>query len=728
MKKKFTILISAALMLLTMVAQPVTAWGQNRVDEVAYTLDGTITGGTTGYATESEITQNNITWMVTGNTTMNPWRIGGKNLSNENRPLYSTSPLSDDIVKVVVTNGTATATVNSMTLIVSPNADFSEPTSTISGTWAVSSTTMFERPAGADWSGKYFKLVYNITTSGSSNQFAQFVKAELYKEKDASAPDIEAQDVEIAYDATSGVIAYTIDNPVSDGALTATTDSDWLTLGSVGTTVPFTCTANSTAIARTATVTLTYTYNTDQTVTKSITVTQLGNPNAVDNISDITATGTYSVQGTIVAKSTRGFIVGDGTGYVYYYNTNYTPGNYNIGDKVRLSGSVVVYGGVFEFNSSTTITAVTESNYQFEEPTVLSGSDMDARVASTTPPQLSSYIQYIGVLSVSDTHYNITDIDGAQTAIGSISYPLDTEFTSLDGKQVKVTGYYVGISTGTYYNTMLGSIEEVIGGDPYITANDVEITYNSDGDEIEYEIINPVSGGVTDASTTSDWLTLDEPNGGVLAFSCPVNTSAATRTATVTLTYTYNTDQTVTKDVTVTQTGNPNATMTIAEVRAQGTGSVITSGIVTSCVGTTGYIQDATAAICVYGSELTVGDEIKVSGTLSTYKGLLEITNPEVTVLSQNNTVNPTVMTIEAINSDDYTASTSIQGWYVTIEAATVTAISGSNTTIAQGSNSIAVRGMLQRRTDCQPAECSGAIRSCCSFHHGHSYHDQCSC
>ena len=79
MKRKFTFLIAAAFMLLTMMASTGTMLGQTRVEEVVYTLDGTITGGSNGYATESEITQDNVTWMVTGNTTMSPWRIGGKN-------------------------------------------------------------------------------------------------------------------------------------------------------------------------------------------------------------------------------------------------------------------------------------------------------------------------------------------------------------------------------------------------------------------------------------------------------------------------------------------------------------------------------------------------------------------------------------------------------------------------------------------------------------------------
>ena len=83
--------------------------GTAAADEVVYyTLDGTQTGGTNGYATVSEITQNEITWMVTGNTDINPWRIGGKNLSGVDRPVYSTSTMSPNITKVVVTNGTAT--------------------------------------------------------------------------------------------------------------------------------------------------------------------------------------------------------------------------------------------------------------------------------------------------------------------------------------------------------------------------------------------------------------------------------------------------------------------------------------------------------------------------------------------------------------------------------------------------------------------------------------------
>ena len=184
---------------------------------------------------------------------------------------------------------------------------------------------------------------------------------------------------------------------------------------------------------------------------------------------------------------------------------------------------------------------------------------------------------------------------------------------------------------------------------PSISANNVEIPYDATSGSFNFSLNNPVEGGALSVSEDVEWIDEAEINtlsqGYSVTFSTTANQNVVAREGVITLTYSYN-RSTITKNVTVTQAGNPNVTMTIAEVRAQGTGNVATSGIVTSCVGTTGYIQDATAAICVYGASLTVGDEISVSGTLSTFNGLLEITNPQVTVISSGNTINPETVLI----------------------------------------------------------------------------------
>ena len=758
MKRRFAIL-AAAFALFAFLALPMGMKGQTRAEVVSYTLEP-VAGSNNSYTGNCDIAIDGITWNLTGNSQQIPWRIGGKNLTEVNRPLYSKTAISDNISKIEVTHGTAlNITVNSWTVIVASDANFSNIISTFTPDFEASSTTTINRPDNADWSNCYYKFVYNVSVSGNTNRFVQFTQAKFYKQEgsgpavatptfspaggeyiteqnvtiscetqgatiyyttDDSAPDntstqyttaipvsstttikaiayvgtdassvgtatysivqplntmqaifdkatevggtatyvyitmnnwvvsgvstngknvfvtdgtkgfiiydgggnmgfsvgdilsgtvyckvqlyngsaeltllnsttsglsiatggtvtaaniamadlagvntgalvhydnltcsidnnkyylsdgtttlqvyntlyafgstfvadhvynitgvyqqfnnssnetkevlprsaddieevatgnpnITAEDVNIAYNATSGTIAYTIENEVAGGSLTATTESDWLTLGTVGTTVPFTCSANATASPRTASVTLTYTYNTDQFVTKNVTVTQAGNSNIVNSISDITAEGEYTVQGTIVAIKNRGFVLGDGTGYVYYYyGENFEYGDYDIGDMVKLSGPVVVYGGVFEFNNTTEITYVSESNYVGGDPIVLSGAEMDARVASTTPPQLSSYVQYEGTLTVSGNYYNITNIAGAKTAKGSISYPLNgEELAALNGKQVVVKGYYVGVSSGQYYNTMIGSVVE--STEPVITLTPNEINVGSEG-------------------------------------------------------------------------------------------------------------------------------------------------------------------------------------------------------------------------------------------------------
>ncbi|MBR6001481.1 MAG: BACON domain-containing protein, partial [Bacteroidales bacterium] len=152
---------------------------------VAYTLDGTITGGTNSYAEASDITQNSVSWKVMGNTTMSPWRIGGKSLTNEKRTVYSTSAISSNISKIVVTHGTADGvTVNSMTITVHSSAadaaSGANAKASFTPTFAASGAVTATKSGSDSWAGCYYRIVYDITVSSSSaNKFLQFVKAEF---------------------------------------------------------------------------------------------------------------------------------------------------------------------------------------------------------------------------------------------------------------------------------------------------------------------------------------------------------------------------------------------------------------------------------------------------------------------------------------------------------------------------------------------------------------------
>ena len=332
----------------------------------------------------------------------------------------------------------------------------------------------------------YIAVVYGNLTYYSSTSLYEFGSGcQIVSLTPPPTPYITANNVEITYDATFGEIEFTINNPVAGGYLEPSTTETWLSFGNVeGNIANFVCDAND-GTQRVAQVVLTYHYGTES-VTKNITVTQAGNPDVVDHIEDITEAGEYTIQGTIVAKSTRGFVLGDGTGYIYYYKGSEP--TQSVGDIVRIVGEVSAPTNykVFQYTSSATISSATSSEYVPTEPVPTSGADMDGTVGGDGVYQ-TDYVQYVGTLSVSGTYYNITNIDGATTAIGSISYPTNTDFTSLDGKQVTVTGYYVGVSSNKYFNTMLGSIEEVVG-EPSITLAQYTYDINADGGNNELPV------------------------------------------------------------------------------------------------------------------------------------------------------------------------------------------------------------------------------------------------
>ena len=128
-------------------------------------------------------------------------------------------------------------------------------------------------------SDKRYVCIYN-NADWRSYKSGSIVKTDtkFYKRQVASTdPHLYTNDVNIESDATEGEITYTLENPIPTGILTAAitegNEGNWLTLGTVGATVPFTCLANTDPTARTATVTLTYSYG-ETSITATAVVTQ----------------------------------------------------------------------------------------------------------------------------------------------------------------------------------------------------------------------------------------------------------------------------------------------------------------------------------------------------------------------------------------------------------------------------------------------------------------------
>ena len=134
------------------------------------------------------VTCNGVGWHFEGNTSLTAaplWRIGGKANNSGDRSIYNTDPISIAVEKINYTrsgykNGSGSSiTLNSITLTVASDADFtdvldtvsiSSPTITGSGVYEFSPTIS----AGYWESGSYYRFVLSLTLTGTNNSYIGF--------------------------------------------------------------------------------------------------------------------------------------------------------------------------------------------------------------------------------------------------------------------------------------------------------------------------------------------------------------------------------------------------------------------------------------------------------------------------------------------------------------------------------------------------------------------------
>ena len=355
---------------------------------------------------------------------------------------------------------------------------------------------------------------------------------------------------------------------------------------------------------------------------------------------------------------------GSGAGYLTSLTINYVIGSINYTDYCTTVAADTRADAELSF-TPTEVSA--EVGKEFTKPTLKTATGFNGTVEYTSSDEM--------VAQIKDTETGDLNIVGEGTATitatfignddfkpGSASYTL-----TVTDNRIATTITQENIVLDIADIATLTKLAPVVKG---AEGSPITYSYGEWPTEVSFEVVSDEDGIIGSLDNNSGDITLN----------------ATVGTATLKAYYNFYSVNPNYKPSECTFTITVESTMTIAEVREQAIGNVTTKGVVTSCAGTTAYIQDATAAICVYGQSLTVGDEVKVSGTLTTYNGLLEITSPTTTVLSSGNTVTPDVMTIAEINTSDK------QGWLVKIENATVTAISSKNVTIEQGGESIVVR------------------------------------
>ena len=216
--------------------------------------------------------------------------------------------------------------------------------------------------------------------------------------------------------------------------------------------------ANTTTAARTANIQFKAANS-----SKSVTVTQPGIPPTGQSITEIVAlpddSGVETLESTVVAKTTRGFVISDGTTAIYAYDNGSNP--VEIGDVVKVLATKTTYNGVPELATLTSVEKTGTATVNYPSP-----KDVTAD-ALTYKADVAEYIQFAGVLKVSGNYYNV-EIDGVDPAVkqGSIVYPVEAlGAKDLDGKSIMVTGYYNGLSGSDKYLNVIATKVEAYDAD-----------------------------------------------------------------------------------------------------------------------------------------------------------------------------------------------------------------------------------------------------------------------
>lgn len=162
---------------------------------------------------------------------------------------------------------------------------------------------------------------------------------------------------------------------------------------------------------------------------------------------------TVEVEALVVATYSRGILLKDDTGYLLVYEGSKAPAA--VGDKVNVKGTKTTYAGLAQIGSPAVNVLSSGNTVTHPSPKVLDGAGMDAQLKAGAV----EYVEYTGSLNVSGYYYNV-NVTGASSAIGSLSYPAESlGLADLDGQEIKVTGYFIGVSSSKYINTMVTAVE-----------------------------------------------------------------------------------------------------------------------------------------------------------------------------------------------------------------------------------------------------------------------------
>ncbi len=255
------------------------------------------------------------------------------------------------------------------------------------------------------------------------------------------------------------------------------------------------------------------------------------------------------VEGVVAATYNRGFVITDGTDYLFIYDGSTCAAD--VKDKVTVTGTTGEYNGIVQVTSPKVTVASKDNELNLPEPKVLDATAFDAYSSDKI-----ELISYTGTLAVSGSYVNIT-VPGASKYTGSLSFiPSSFNASSYDGKVVKVTGFFIGISSSKYVNTMTTKLEEDTTA-KYLSVSTKSLTAKADDTSVSFKVSGNVKWTVT--SDNADYIV--SPASGEGESDVNVTFAANTSESAKTVKLTVSTEEEVaTKSYEITLTHSGTAT------------------------------------------------------------------------------------------------------------------------------------------------------------------------
>jgi hypothetical protein len=595
-------------------------------EEVTYSMtpnqDNTGSTATTYITSLTEFTYGGVSWK------MNQWnpstlqvKTNQSSAASEFR-FYNTSAFSGRITQVVITFSALTVSDASKLMFLGGTSEVTATTGGTAGTWNSANKTLTWTPGASD-NFTYFAFYQNGKAASGTNYLA------------------ESDAIVVTYESSSS----------SAVATTTTIDASGIT--------------NTDVFKSTAAGQLTATVMAGEETISDATVTWSSSDESVATIEESTGEVTLVAAGIVTFKASY-------TGVTDTYKPSFA--TYKM--TVTSSAPVIDYAElpfIWEGGASAALIALNGvtanglgSDYASGNAPYLvkfdNTGDFIQVKTNGQPGKVSIDVKMIGGANTSsitvqgssdgETFTNVQVL----TISGSQNDELELESVKPFAADVRYVRLY--FTKGS--NIGVGAISIAMpSSDPVISAENVNIEYNTTSGSVEYEIVNPVEGGVISVTSDAEWLTFGETG---VAFTATVNEAIDARTANVTLTYTYNSAENVTKEITVTQAGNPNAPGTqnnpftveqaIANTPASGTSAkVYIRGKVSAFYSTDGtitgddyhryYVSDdgtqTAAQLLVYNgnglnnvefsdaNDLAIGDEVVICGGLTTFNEAPEV-------------------------------------------------------------------------------------------------------